>query len=157
LLRSVSLDIGPQKTRIAGGQFSRFMQFSFGFEDDSDKVIDNLYQMDFIGDATRDTSRALNDLFIIFKLYARSNVPKVLVVLTYGESEDIVKLELQASTLRNAGNVKILSICVNDSPEKLEVELRKISEKVFTSVDYTNGLHNTLYADLAKEICVETS
>ena len=90
---SAAFDVDSRKTRIAGGQFSRFMQFSFGFEDDSETILEKLYLMDFMGVEVRDTARALNDLFIIFKLYARSSVPKVLVILTYDEADNSEQLK----------------------------------------------------------------
>ena len=66
---------------------------------------------------------------------------------------------LNAKTLKNSG-VKIVSIGVNNNQSQIQVlktQLESISDQVLFSQDYLDGLHKSLYAELAKTICMEAS
>ena len=67
-------------------------------------------------------------------------------------------LFLQANTLKTSGDVKIITIGVNGNiSDEFERQMTLISDQLFTSKDYLDGLHNGLYADVAKAICIEAS
>lgn len=145
-------DIGPQKVRIGAVQYSDSSQLEFSIGTDYSKsnlklALQNIRQR---GGGTN-TGAAINDTrrFILDPSNARAgNVPVYLIVLTDGESQDIVK---EAALILRQSKVNMYAIGVKEANHTQLLEIAGDSKRVHFVHDFDSlkDIKNVI----AQQIC----
>ncbi|XP_064133384.1 collagen alpha-4(VI) chain-like [Loxodonta africana] len=139
--------VGPDRIQFGVVQYSRDTQRQFILSQypsvaELKVAIDGIRQM---GGGTN-TGQALNDMKQIFADTARSNIPRYLIVITDGKSDDPVA---EAAEALRGGNITIYAIGVRDANTD---ELRKIAkDKIFFVFEFDSL--KAIQEEVVRDIC----